>query len=70
MTEIDLRRRRRHRFVIVWMVGCALWIAAMLIAEATIRPAPEFAVMAPLVFGVPALALAIGFVVLGWRARR
>jgi len=69
MTASDLRRQRRHRFVIVWVVGSGLWIAAMLIAEATIRPAPEFAVMAPLVFGTPALALAIGFAVLWWRAR-
>ncbi len=70
MTALDTRRRRRDRFLIVWMVGSALWIAAMLIAEATIRPAPEFAVMAPLVFGAPALALAVGFGVLAWRARR
>jgi hypothetical protein len=69
MTAIDPRRQRRHRFLIVWVVGSALWIAAMLIAEATIRPAPEFAVMAPLVFGMPTLALAIGFGVLWWRAR-
>jgi Kef-type K+ transport system membrane component KefB len=70
MTALDMRRRRRDRFLVVWMVGSALWIAAMLIAEATIRPAPEFAVMAPLVFGAPALALAVGFGVLAWRARR
>jgi hypothetical protein len=62
-------RRRRNRFLIVWMVGTALWLAAMLIAQATIRPAPGFAVMAPLVAGLPALALAIGWFVLWWRAR-
>jgi uncharacterized RDD family membrane protein YckC len=70
MIMLDLRRRRRDRFLIVWMIGSALWIAAMLIAEAMIRPAPEFGVMAPLVFGAPALALALGFCVLWWRARR
>jgi len=70
MTVLDLRRRRRDRFLIVWMVGSALWIAAMLIAEAMIRPAPDFTVMAPLVFGAPTLALALGFCVLWWRARR
>lgn len=70
LTGGALRRQRRDRFVIVWVVGTALWIAAMLIAEAMIRPAPTFDVMAPLVFGVPAAALALGFVVLWWRARR
>ena len=61
--------RRRHRFILVWMIGTALWLAVLLIAQAMIRPAPGFAVMAPLVAGVPALALAIGLAVLRWRAR-
>jgi len=62
-------RRRRNRFIIIWMIGTALWLASMLIAQAVIRPPPGFAVMAPLVAGVPALALAIGFAVLRWRDR-
>jgi hypothetical protein len=66
MTPIDRRRQRRDRFLLLWMIGTALWIAAMLIAEAVIRPAPSFYVMAPLVAGVPSLALALGFLVL-WR---
>ena len=69
MSEIDDARRRRNRFIIVWMVGTALWLAAMLIAEATIRPPPDFAVMAPLVAGVPALALAIGLIIVQRRSR-
>jgi hypothetical protein len=68
VTAADMRRRR-DRFLIVWMVGTALWLAAMLIAQAMIRPPPGFAVMAPLVAGVPAFALAIGLVVLRWRGR-
>jgi len=70
MSAIDLRRRRRDRFIIVWMIGTALWIATLLIAQAAIRPPPAFAVLAPLVAGVPALALAIGFGVLRWRRDR
>ncbi len=62
------QRRRWHRFILLWMTGTALWIAAMLIAEAAIRPAPSFYVMAPLVAGVPALGLALGFLVLWLRA--
>jgi hypothetical protein len=62
-------RRRRNRFIIVWIVGTALWLAAMLIAQAVIRPPPGFDVMASLTAGVPALALVIGFGVLWWRGR-
>jgi hypothetical protein len=69
MSAVDDPRRRRNRFIIVWMVGTALWLAAMLIAQATIRPPPGFAVMAPLVAGVPALALVIGLVVVRRRPR-
>ncbi len=63
MSEPETRRRRRNRFLLAWMMGTALWLAVMLIAQAAIRPAPGFAVMAPLVAGVPALALAIGLLV-------
>ncbi|MEJ0070806.1 MAG: hypothetical protein WDO24_21085, partial [Pseudomonadota bacterium] len=66
---IDRRRQRRDRFLVIWMIGTALWIAAMLISEAMIRPAPTFYAMAPLVAGGPALALVLGFGVLWWRAR-
>ena len=69
-TLLERDRRRWHRFILVWMIGTALWIAACLIAEAMIRPAPSFAVMAPLVAGVPTLALALGFLALRWRAAR
>jgi hypothetical protein len=69
MNAADEGHRRRNRFIIVWMVGTALWLAAMLIAEATVRPPPGFAVMAPLVAGVPALALVIGLIVVRWRSR-
>jgi hypothetical protein len=69
MTVIDRRRQRRDRFLVLWMVGTALWIAAMLITEAMVRPALSFYVMAPLVFGGPTLALVLGFGVLWWRAR-
>jgi hypothetical protein len=62
-------RRWRTRFVILWMLGTALWIAAMLVTEAAIRPAPTFYVMAPLVFGVPALALVAGLGLLRWWAK-
>ena len=64
--EVERARQRRHRFILVWVLGTALWIAAMLIAEAAIRPAPSFYVMAPLVFGVPALGLGVGYLVF-WR---
>jgi hypothetical protein len=70
MPERERRRQRWHRFVLAWMMGTALWIAAMLIAEAAIRPAPGFAVMAPLVAGVPALGLALGVLVLWWRGQK
>lgn len=62
-------RQRRQRFILVWVLGTALWLAAMLIAQAAIRPAPSFYVMAPLVFGIPALGLAVGFLVLRRIAR-
>ena len=64
----ERQRRRWQRFILAWMVGTALWIAGCLIAEAAIRPAPSFYVMAPLVAGVPALGLALGVLVLWWRA--
>ncbi len=63
MSEPEAHRRRRNRFLLAWMMGTALWLAVMLIAQAAIRPAPGFAVMAPLVAGVPALVLAIGLLV-------
>lgn len=69
MTELVIRRRR-HRFILLWMMGTALWIALMLIAEAEIRPAPSFDLMAPLVFGVPAAGLVIGLLALRWWARK
>ena len=62
----DPARQRRHRFILVWVLGTALWIAAMLIAEAAIRPAPTFYVMGPLVFGVPALGFGVGYLMF-WR---
>lgn len=62
-------RQRRSRFIILWVLGTALWLAAMLIAQAAIRPAPSFYVMAPLVCGIPALGLAVGFLVLRRAAR-
>ena len=62
----DPERQRRHRFILVWMLGTALWIAAMLIAEAAIRPAPSFYVMGPLVFGVPTLGFVVGYLMF-WR---
>jgi uncharacterized RDD family membrane protein YckC len=64
----DPERQRRHRFILVWMLGTALWIAAMLIAEAAIRPAPGFYVMGPLVFGVPTLGFIVGYLMF-WRLR-
>ncbi len=68
MLERARRRQRWHRFILLWMIGAALWLATLLIAQAAIRPAPGFAVMAPLVAGVPALALIVGGLVLRWRA--
>jgi hypothetical protein len=68
MTEAERERQRRHRFILVWVLGTALWLAAMLIAQAAIRPAPTFYVMGPLVFGVPALGFAIGYLKF-WRLR-
>jgi hypothetical protein len=68
MLQRERQRRRWQRFILSWMVGTALWIAGCLIAEAAIRPAPSFFVMAPLVAGAPALGLALGFLVLWWRA--
>ena len=65
-SERARERQRWQRFILVWMIGTALWIAAMLIAQAAIRPAPSFYVMAPLVVSVPALGLALGFLLL-WR---
>ena len=62
------RRRRRHRFILVWVLGTALWLATMLIAQAAIRPALGFYVMGPLVFGVPALGFAVGYLMF-WRIR-
>lgn len=62
------RTQRRHRFLLAWMLGTALWISTLLIAQTFIRPAPVFAVMAPLAVALPALALILGFVLL--RERR
>jgi membrane protein DedA with SNARE-associated domain len=69
VAERDRERQRWHRFILAWILGTALWLAAMLITQAAIRPAPSFAVMASLVVSVPAIALAIGFLVL-WRRTR
>jgi hypothetical protein len=73
MEEIGAERARERqrwgRFILVWMLGTALWIAAMLITQAAIRPAPSFYVMAPLVVAIPALALGLGFLML-WRRGR
>ena len=66
MLDRERQRRRWQRFILLWMIGTALWIAGCLIAQAAIRPAPGFFVMAPLVAGVPALGFALGFLVL-WR---
>lgn len=69
-TARERARRRWHRFILAWMMGSALWLAVLLIAQAAIRPAPEFFVIAPLLIGAPALALVIGVVLLRWRATR
>lgn len=63
MAEQDNSRQRRNRFIAVWTVGTALWLSALLIFEALTRPPPPFALVAPLLVGVPAAALAIGLVV-------
>jgi hypothetical protein len=67
--ERERERQRWGRFILLWMLGTALWIAAMLITQAAIRPAPSFYVMAPLVVAIPALALGLGFLML-WRRGR
>jgi len=70
MFEHGPDRRRWHRFLLAWMMGSALWLAVLLIAQAAIRPAPEFIVIAPLLVGLPALAFVFGVVWLRRRARR
>ena len=55
------------RFLVVWMVFCALWLSALLIYTAVTRPAPPFVEMATLLVGVPALLLVGGLI---WQHRR
>ncbi|MDX2103422.1 MAG: hypothetical protein EAZ99_02985 [Alphaproteobacteria bacterium] len=66
MTDTD-SRRRRNRFLILWVVGSGLWYALVAILQAAIRPAPGFAVVAPILVGGPLLALAAGLLILRWR---
>lgn len=49
--------RLRNRLIICWMMASALWIAGFSIFLAFITPAPGFAVVAPIAFGVPAVLL-------------
>ncbi len=50
----------RYNLLLLWVVGSALWVAAMLIYTAYTRPAPSFALMGPLTLGVPLAALIFG----------
>jgi hypothetical protein len=55
------------RFLVLWMVLSALWLSALLIIEAAIRPAPSFAVMGSLLVGVPGIVLVAGLL---WLRRK
>ncbi len=70
MNDRERRRQRWHRFILAWMMGTALWIAVCLIAEAAIRPAPSFYVMAPVLVLIPALAFVLGIAILQRLGRR
>jgi hypothetical protein len=50
----------RYNLLLLWVIGSALWVAAMLIYTAYTRPAPGFALMGPLTLGVPLAALSLG----------
>ncbi len=58
--------RLRNRLIICWMMASALWIAGFSIYLYPIRPAPGFAFVASLAFGVPALLLVGMIGALGW----
>ena len=45
--------QRTSRLLVVWMVFCALWLSALLIYEAMIRPAPPFTLIASLLQALP-----------------
>jgi hypothetical protein len=60
--------RLRNRLIICWMMASALWIAGFSIYLYPIRPAPGFAFVASLAFGVPALLLVAMIGALGWFA--
>lgn len=50
----------RYNLLLVWILASAVWVALMLIYTAYTRPAPGFALMAPLTVGVPLAALILG----------
>lgn len=58
----------RNRFLIIWVMFSAFWLAGLCIAQAGIRPAPVFAVMAPLAVGGPLGFLLIGLLILKLRS--
>lgn len=52
-----------YNFLLLWILGSALWISLMLIYTASTRPAPGFALMGSLSLGVPLASLAVGLFV-------